>query len=120
MNTNTQAAQDSTEDSLSKVVPGAPEVNMSKTLTLQKEQAEIYRQLLETLSLSEQESAALFPDMSKSLVSHITTLQQLKGDLQDIFSRIRALKMHFRNEYPDIFDYVQSLHVEELDDDGNI
>ncbi|KAJ2399012.1 hypothetical protein GGI23_002905 [Coemansia sp. RSA 2559] len=127
MNANAQSAHGSKDSlpmkrntPLSKAVPGAPTADMSRTVALQKEQAEIYRQLLETLSLSEKESAALFPDMSKSLTSHISTLQQLKDDMQDVFSRIRALKMHFRDEYPDIFDYVQSLHVEELDDDGSI
>ncbi|KAJ1732903.1 hypothetical protein H4S06_001103 [Coemansia sp. BCRC 34490] len=104
---------------LSKAVPGAPAVDMTRTLAIQQEQAEVYRRLLETLSLSEQESAALFPDLSKSLVAHIGTLQQLKDDLQDIFTRIRALKMHFREKHPEIFDYVQSLHVEELDDDDD-
>ncbi|KAJ1903929.1 hypothetical protein LPJ71_005004, partial [Coemansia sp. S17] len=80
-------------------------------------QLEIYRELLEALAASEQESATTFPELSKSLVNHIGTLHKLKEDLQDIFTRIRALKTHFRGQYPEVYDYVQSLHVDELDDE---
>ncbi|KAJ2825543.1 hypothetical protein FBU31_003693 [Coemansia sp. 'formosensis'] len=104
---------------LSVAVPGLPALDLSKTLNLQKQQLEIYRELLEALAASEQESATTFPDLSKSLVNHIGTLQKLKEDLQDIFTRIRALKTHFRGQYPEVYDYVQSLHVDELDDDDD-
>ncbi|KAJ2892467.1 hypothetical protein IWW38_003208 [Coemansia aciculifera] len=102
---------------LSVAVPGLPALDVSKTLEVQKQQLDMYRVLLETLAASEQESALLFPELSKSLVGHIGTLNKLKEDLQDIFTRIRALKGHFRGLYPDVYDYVQSLHVDELDDD---
>ncbi|KAJ1797768.1 hypothetical protein LPJ56_006916 [Coemansia sp. RSA 2599] len=108
-----------TETALSMAIPGLPALDLSKTLAMQKEQLDIYRDLLETLAASEQESAALFPELSKSLVTHISTLNRLKDDLQSVFTRIRALKSHFQNEYPDTFDYVQSLHVEELDDEDD-
>ncbi|KAJ2847906.1 hypothetical protein IWW36_003606 [Coemansia brasiliensis] len=103
--------------SLSTGMPGLPALDLSATLNLQKEQLTIYKSLLETLASSEQESATEFPNLSKSLVAHIGTLGKLKDDLHDIFSRIRALKTHFQNEYPDSFDYVQSLHVKELDEE---
>ncbi|KAJ2344496.1 hypothetical protein GGF43_005440, partial [Coemansia sp. RSA 2618] len=102
---------------LSTAIPGLPALDLSKTLDSQKEQLEIYRQLLETLAQSEQESALIFPELSKSLVAHIGTLNRLKDDLHDVFSRIRALKVRFQGEYPDAFDYVQSLHVKEIDDE---
>ncbi|KAJ2486844.1 hypothetical protein IWW37_005472 [Coemansia sp. RSA 2050] len=102
---------------LSVAVPGLPALDLSKTLNLQKQQLEIYRELLEALAASEQESATTFPQLSKSLVNHISTLHKLKEDLQDIFTRIRALKTHFRGQYPKIYDYVQSLHVDELEDE---
>ncbi|KAJ1797703.1 hypothetical protein LPJ56_006925 [Coemansia sp. RSA 2599] len=108
-----------TETALSMAVPGLPALDLSKTLAMQKEQLDIYRDLLEILATSEQESAALFPELSKSLVTHISALNRLKDDLQSVFTRIRALKSHFQNEYPDTFDYVQSLHVEELDDEDD-
>ncbi|KAJ2696100.1 KxDL motif-containing protein 1 [Coemansia sp. IMI 209128] len=102
---------------LSVAVPGLPALDLSKTLDLQKQQLEIYRELLEALAASEHESATTFPELSKSLVNHIGTLHKLKEDLQDIFTRIRALKTHFRGQYPEIYDYVQSLHVDELEDE---
>ncbi|KAJ2156825.1 hypothetical protein GGF46_004924 [Coemansia sp. RSA 552] len=108
-------AKTSTE--LSRAMPGLPALDLSKTLGSQGEQLRIYRELLETLAASEQESAAAFPELLKSLTAHIGTLNTLKEDLQDVFTRIRALKMHFRDEYPEVFDYVQSLHVKELDDE---
>ncbi|KAJ2645130.1 hypothetical protein GGF44_000107 [Coemansia sp. RSA 1694] len=104
---------------LSVAVPGLPALDVSKTLSIQKQQLEIYRVLLETLAASEQESATIFPELSKSLVGHIGTLNKLKEDLQDIFTRIRALKAHFRGQYPEVYDYVQSLHVDELDDEDD-
>ncbi|KAJ1741521.1 KxDL motif-containing protein 1 [Coemansia sp. RSA 1290] len=106
-----------TSTPLSTGMPGLPALDLSNTLSLQNEQLAIYKNLLETLKSSEQESATEFPDLSKSLIAHIGTLGQLKDDLHDIFSRIRALKTHFQNEYPDSFDYVQSLHVKELDEE---
>ncbi|KAJ1992813.1 hypothetical protein GGI25_003299 [Coemansia spiralis] len=124
MDTEVNSAQSPGEGkastALSSAVPSAPALDLSKTLSIQKEQLEIYQRLIETLASSEQESAAVFPELSKSIVSHIATLQQLKDDLQSVFNRIRALKMHFRSEYPDVFDYVQSLHVEELDDESSL
>ncbi|KAJ2743775.1 hypothetical protein GGI20_003498 [Coemansia sp. BCRC 34301] len=102
---------------LSVAVPGLPALDVSKTLSIQKQQLEIYRVLLETLAASEQESAAVFPELSKSLVGHIGTLNKLKEDLQDVFTRIRALKAHFRSQYPGVYNYVQSLHVDKLDDE---
>ncbi|KAJ1868683.1 hypothetical protein LPJ57_005735 [Coemansia sp. RSA 486] len=105
------------ETALSMAVPGLPALDLNKTLSIQNEQLAIYRDLLEVLAVSEQESAALFPELSKSLVMHISTINRLKEDLQNVFTRIRALKNHFQHEYPDTFDYVQSLHVEELDDE---
>ncbi|KAJ2470902.1 hypothetical protein EV174_006042, partial [Coemansia sp. RSA 2320] len=104
---------------LSKAVPGLPALDLTKTLNSQKQQLEIYRGLLETLAASEQESAAVFPELSKALMSHISTLSKLKEDLQDVFTRIRALKSHFQGQYPEIYDYVQSLHVEEMDEEEN-
>ncbi|KAJ2371130.1 hypothetical protein GGI05_007881, partial [Coemansia sp. RSA 2603] len=95
----------STETALSKAVPGLPALDLSRTLSSQREQILIYREMLEVLAASEQESAALLPELSKSLVAHINTLNKLKEDLQNIFTRIRALKTHFQKEYPDIFDY---------------
>ncbi|KAJ2778018.1 hypothetical protein GGI15_004313 [Coemansia interrupta] len=112
-----QSQHTSVDTALSKAVPGLPALDLSKTLSSQREQLLIYRELLEVLAASEQESAVLFPELSKSLVTHINTLNKLKDDLQNIFTRIRALKTHFQKEYPDVFDYVQSLHVEELDDE---
>ncbi|KAJ1856545.1 hypothetical protein GGH12_004582 [Coemansia sp. RSA 1822] len=102
---------------LSTSIPGLPALDLAPTLASQKEQLEIYRHLLETLAQSEQESALIFPELSKSLVTHIGTLTKLKDDLHNVFSRIRALKTRFQSEYPDAFDYVQSLHVKELDDE---
>ncbi|KAJ2776655.1 KxDL motif-containing protein 1 [Coemansia javaensis] len=98
-------------------MPGLPVLDVTKVLKSQGEQLDIYRRLLETLAESEQESAALLPELSKSLAAHTGTLSQLKDDLQDVFTRIRALKAHFQKKHPDAFDYVQSLHVKELDDD---
>ncbi|KAJ1642098.1 hypothetical protein J3B02_003198 [Coemansia erecta] len=112
-----QTLPKTTETALSMAVPGLPALDLSKSLAIQKEQLDIYRDLLEALATSEQESTALFPELSKSLVGHIGTLNRLKDDLQNVFTRIRALKSHFQQEYPDTFDYVQSLHVEELDDE---
>ncbi|KAJ2083367.1 hypothetical protein H4R24_000844 [Coemansia sp. RSA 988] len=108
-----------TDTVLSTAVPGLPALNLSKTLTSQQEQLEIYRRLLEALAASEQESAAIYPELSKSLLGHAGALSRLKDDLHDVFARIRALKVQFQSEYPDIFDYVQSLHVKELDDDDD-
>ncbi|KAJ1962470.1 hypothetical protein GGI12_002628 [Dipsacomyces acuminosporus] len=97
---------------LSSAVPGLPSLNLDKTLNSQQEQLEVYQQLQETLAASEQESTAAFPELSKKLLAHINTLTQLKADLQDVFTRIRGLKMHFQAQYPDIFDYVQTLHAD--------
>ncbi|KAJ2322238.1 KxDL motif-containing protein 1 [Coemansia sp. RSA 2704] len=108
-----------TNTALSAAMPGLPALDLSKTLDSQREQVEIYRQLLEILAHSEQASAAIFPELSKSLVAHIDTLSKLKEDLHGVFSRIRALKTHYQSEYPDAFDYVQSLHVKELDDEDD-
>ncbi|KAJ1902099.1 hypothetical protein LPJ66_000274 [Kickxella alabastrina] len=112
---STTTATSTTNPSAQKPVAGLPALNLNKTLVSQREQLEIYRQLLETLAASEQETTVLFPVLSKSLVTHIGTVNKLKDDLQDVFTRIRALKAHFRGEYPEVFDYVQSLHVDELD-----
>ncbi|KAI8320132.1 hypothetical protein GQ54DRAFT_298849 [Martensiomyces pterosporus] len=102
-------------------MPGLPALNLEHTLGSQREQLEVYQQLLETLASSEQESAAVFPELSKMLMTHMNTLTQLKGDLHDIFTRIRGLKMHFQAQYPKVFDYVQTLHADaqgsEEDDD---
>ncbi|KAI7822292.1 hypothetical protein BX661DRAFT_187638 [Kickxella alabastrina] len=114
---STTTATSTTNPSAQKPVAGLPALNLNKTLVSQREQLEIYRQLLETLAASEQETTVLFPVLSKSLVTHIGTVNKLKDDLQDVFTRIRALKAHFRGEYPEVFDYVQSLHVDELDDE---
>ncbi|KAJ2139991.1 KxDL motif-containing protein 1 [Coemansia sp. RSA 353] len=102
---------------LSTSIPGLPALDLSPTLNSQKEQLEIYRHLLETLAQSEQESALIFPTLSKSLTTHTATLVKLKDDLHNVFMRIRALKTRFQSEYPDAFDYVQSLHVKELEDE---
>ncbi|PIA18559.1 hypothetical protein COEREDRAFT_100781 [Coemansia reversa NRRL 1564] len=119
-NTNKLNKGSKTADTeLSTAVPGLPALELSKTLTSQQKQLEIYRGLLETLAASEQESAAIYPELSKSLLGHVGALNRLKDDLHDVFARIRALKLQFQSEYPDVFDYVQSLHVKELDDDDD-
>ncbi|KAJ1953360.1 hypothetical protein EC988_003040 [Linderina pennispora] len=96
-------------------VPGLPELNVDHTLVSQERQLQVYHELLESLAASEQESAELYPQLSKQYLAHIATLTQLKDDLQNVFTRIRALKGHFKGQYPDVFDYVQKLHVEEDD-----
>ncbi|KAJ2716836.1 KxDL motif-containing protein 1 [Coemansia spiralis] len=99
---------------------GLPVLDVASIQRSQAEQLGTYQQLVEMLTESEQESAAVFPELSKSLVAHIGALHHLKDDLQDVFIRIRALKTHFQKEHAEAFDYVQSLHVKELDDDGGL
>ncbi|KAJ1943801.1 hypothetical protein FBU59_002795 [Linderina macrospora] len=94
-------------------VPGLPELNVDHTLATQTKQLQAYRELLELLAASEQESAEIYPQLSKQYLTHVATLTQLKDDLQNAFTRIRALKVHFKGQYPDVFEYVQKLHMEE-------
>ncbi|KAJ2773304.1 hypothetical protein IWQ57_001357, partial [Coemansia nantahalensis] len=84
---------------------GLPALDVTRVQRSQDEQLGTYRQLLEILAESERESAAAFPEQSKSLVAHIGALHRLKDDLQDVFTRIQSLKAHFRKEHAEAFDY---------------
>ncbi|OQR71377.1 kxDL motif-containing protein [Tropilaelaps mercedesae] len=53
---------------------------------------------------------------TKEISQHVTLLQELKKDLENVFSRIRFLKSTLANQYPDAFANVKLQEVHEEDE----
>ncbi|KAJ1952223.1 hypothetical protein IWQ62_006273 [Dispira parvispora] len=58
----------------------------------------------------QQRSQLQFQELTGRIQQHTGTIREIKSDLDIIFQRIRTIKRRIAVRYPEVYNYVQTLH----------